>query len=45
MKKEKCSLFLESVEFLGHTLNSSGIHVEQGKVTAINDWPVPTNLK
>jgi hypothetical protein len=28
VKAEKCSLFLQSVEFLGHTLTKDGIHVE-----------------
>ena len=36
---EKCALFLESVEFLGHTITKNGLHVEKGKVSAIEDWP------
>ena len=44
VKSEKCALFLESVEFLGHTIDSNGLHVEAGKVKALVDWPVPTNL-
>ena len=45
MKEEKCSLFLESCEFLGHKIDKLGIHVEQGKIDAITSWPVPTYLK
>ena len=32
VKAEKCALFLESVEFLGHTIDKNGLHVESGKV-------------
>jgi hypothetical protein len=35
VKAEKCALFLESVEFLGHRIDAEGVHVEQGKVQAI----------
>jgi hypothetical protein len=44
VKMEKCALFLESVEFLGHRIDANGVHVEQGKVQAIQDWPEPTTL-
>jgi hypothetical protein len=44
VKAEKCALFLESVEFLGHTITKDGLHVEKGKVSAIQDWPEPTTL-
>lgn len=44
VKSEKCALFLESVEFLGHKLDKNGLHVESGKVQAIVDWPPPKSL-
>lgn len=44
VKAEKCALFLESVEFLGHTISGQGLHVEQGKISAVKDWPEPTNI-
>lgn len=44
VKAEKCALFLESVEFLGHTISGKGLHVEQGKISAVQDWPKPTTL-
>ena len=44
VKAEKCALFLESVEFLGHKIDKHGIHVEAGKIKAIVDWPEPKSL-
>ena len=44
VKKSKCSLFLESVEFLGRVIDKNGVSVEQGKVQAVQDWPVPGNV-
>ena len=44
IKESKCSLFLESVEFLGHVISAEGVSVEQGKTDAIKQWPVPTCL-
>ena len=38
LKESKCSLFLEQIEFLGHTLNKNGVSVETGKTNAIKDW-------
>ena len=32
VKAEKCALFLESVEFLGHKIDGNCLHVESGKV-------------
>jgi hypothetical protein len=29
--------------FVGFKVNSSGIHTEDRKITAINDWPVPVS--
>ena len=29
---DKCDFFLESVEFLGHTIDRFGIHVQAGKI-------------
>lgn len=37
-------MFLQSVEFLGHRVDADGVHVEQGKVQAIQDWPEPKTL-
>ena len=44
VKAKKCALFLESVEFLGYKVDTKGLHVEQGKIQAIEKWPTPTSL-
>lgn len=43
-KESKCALFQRQVEFLGHIIDSEGLHVMQDKVKAIRDWPVPRNV-
>ncbi len=41
LKESKCALFLQSCEFLGHTVSASGLAVEKGKVEAVEKWPQP----
>lgn len=40
-KKNKCHFFMKEVHFLGHTIDKSGIHVDESKVEAMVKWPVP----
>jgi hypothetical protein len=40
---KKCSFCLESVVFLGFVISSKGISVDEEKVKAIREWPVPRN--
>ncbi|XP_043266601.1 uncharacterized protein K02A2.6-like [Venturia canescens] len=44
LKKEKCKFGKNSVEFLGYVLDSEGTHVSKGRVKAVVEAPVPTNL-
>jgi hypothetical protein len=44
LKESKCHLYLEKVCFLGHVVTSAGVSAEQGKLDAVKDWPVPTNV-
>nr|GFC28312.1 putative reverse transcriptase domain-containing protein [Tanacetum cinerariifolium] len=37
----KCEFWLDSVKFLGHVINSQGVHVEPAKVEAIKNWTAP----
>ena len=43
MKKSK--FFQESLKFLGHMVSAAGVQVDSEKVKAVEDFPVPTNLK
>nr|GEX63007.1 reverse transcriptase domain-containing protein [Tanacetum cinerariifolium] len=41
-KFSKCNFWLESVQFLGHVIDSKGVHVDLAKVEAIRNWSAPT---
>ena len=45
LHKEKCLFFQESVEYLGHCVDSRGIHTSEKKVKAILVAPSPHNLQ
>lgn len=45
LKFSKCSFAQAELEFLGHKISSSGIHVTDDKVRAVKELPVPTNLE
>nr|GEY06706.1 hypothetical protein [Tanacetum cinerariifolium] len=40
-KFSKCEFWLSKVQFLGHVIDSEGIHVDPAKVKAIKDWESP----
>ncbi|GJS42874.1 putative reverse transcriptase domain-containing protein [Tanacetum coccineum] len=42
-KFSKCDFWLESVQFLGHVINSEGVHVDPVKIKAIKNWLAPTS--
>nr|GEX99069.1 putative reverse transcriptase domain-containing protein [Tanacetum cinerariifolium] len=42
VKFSKCDLWLESVQFLGHVIDSEGVHVDPAKIAAIKNWAMPT---
>ena len=44
-KASKCAFFQTKIEFLGHTVSTEGIGPEKSKIDAVQDWPVPTNVK
>ena len=44
LKEDKCAFALPSVEYLGHTIDGSGLHPSPRKVKAIQEAPEPKNL-
>ncbi|GKD00980.1 putative reverse transcriptase domain-containing protein [Tanacetum coccineum] len=37
----KCEFWLSKVQFLGHVIDSEGIHVDPAKIESIKDWSSP----
>nr|GEU43391.1 putative reverse transcriptase domain-containing protein [Tanacetum cinerariifolium] len=40
-KFSKCEFWLQEVHFLGHVVNSEGIHVDPNKIEAVKNWKPP----
>ncbi|GJY57798.1 putative reverse transcriptase domain-containing protein [Tanacetum coccineum] len=40
-KFSKCEFWIPKVQFLGHVINSQGIHVDPTKIESIKDWVSP----
>nr|GEX54495.1 putative reverse transcriptase domain, ribonuclease H-like domain, aspartic peptidase domain protein [Tanacetum cinerariifolium] len=38
----KCDFWIDSVQFLGHVIDRSGVHVDPVKIKAITSWAAPT---
>lgn len=43
--RKKCEFGKNSIGYLGHVISEQGVDVDQDKVTAILEWPLPTNLR
>ncbi|GKC22310.1 putative reverse transcriptase domain-containing protein [Tanacetum coccineum] len=47
-KLSKCEFWLPKVQFLGHVIDSQGIHVDPAKIESIKDWAstkTPTKIR
>nr|GEV30326.1 putative reverse transcriptase domain-containing protein [Tanacetum cinerariifolium] len=42
LKFSKCDFWLKSVQFLGHVIDSEGVHMDPMKIAAIKNWATPT---
>ncbi|GJY36234.1 reverse transcriptase domain-containing protein [Tanacetum coccineum] len=41
-KFSKCDFWISIVQFLGHVIDSQGIHVDPAKIKEVKDWASPT---
>nr|GEV54719.1 putative reverse transcriptase domain-containing protein [Tanacetum cinerariifolium] len=41
-KFSKCDFWIRTVQFLGHFINSQGLHVDPAKIKAVKNWASPT---
>jgi len=44
LKASKCCLLQKKVSFLRHVVSAQGLEVQEEKVSAVKEWPTPTNL-
>lgn len=45
VKASKCSFAKQQLEYLGHIIGEHGVATDPAKVQAVQEWPVPKNLK
>ena len=44
LRMDKCKFFKDTVEYLGHVIDSQGIHSHPAKIDAITNMQYPTNI-
>lgn len=43
--QKKCQFGLKQIEYLGHIVYGKGVSTNLAKVAAMEQWPIPRNLK
>jgi hypothetical protein len=43
LRAEKCELYAEKVECLGHMIDEHGLHADSNKMARIREWKTPRN--
>nr|GFA25859.1 putative reverse transcriptase domain-containing protein [Tanacetum cinerariifolium] len=41
-KFSKCDFWIRTVQFLGHLIDSQGLHVDPAKIESVKNWASPT---
>ncbi|WVZ53404.1 hypothetical protein U9M48_004350 [Paspalum notatum var. saurae] len=44
-KFSKCDFWIEEVKFLGHVISNGGIAIDQSKVSEVQNWKIPEDVK
>ena len=44
LKPSICELFWQQLAYLGHMISMKGVATDEGKIDAIRNWPIPTNV-
>src|SRR6267154_723377 len=42
---KKCKFAMAEINFLGHKIDGQGVSVDEKKVEAMKNWPIPKNLR
>ncbi|XP_047331390.1 uncharacterized protein LOC124934951 [Impatiens glandulifera] len=45
VKQSKCSFGQKKLDYLGHLISGNRVEVDPQKISCIQDWPVPKNIK
>jgi len=45
LKPSKCKLLRSELSFLGHVVSGKGVATDPEKIKAVENWPVPTDVK
>lgn len=45
IKLSKCSFAQKEIEYLGHTISNLGVATDKSKIAAVQQWPIPKNVK
>jgi hypothetical protein len=44
MKMSKCSFAQTQLSYLGHIISDKGVATDSSKISAMVEWPTPTNV-
>ena len=44
LNPSKCELFQWQIAYLGHMISGQAVPTDEGKIDAIKNWPIPTNV-